>query len=249
MSEIVKVSECDYLEEDKPIRGQEFCCLSFISPDDVIVQKELYFQSKYLETFSPELGKLFDNLANKYPDDKSTIDSIKETYGWLFDVNELKSQYNFFLEENSHTLEKEYLEKNNFQTTVRGIKVRGSYDTLKEAQIRSEVLKRLDNKHNIYIGQVGCWLPFNPNAGNIDEQKFDEDSLNTLMKKYNENLDMKEQVFLDRKEKFIQAAALKLENTHIAPNVTVDTNDAKVVIEDDSLLESDPWVKRNSTEK
>ena len=39
-------------------------------------------------------------------------------------------------------MSKEFAEQVDFQTSVRGIKVRGSYETMREAQIRSEVLKR-----------------------------------------------------------------------------------------------------------
>ena len=38
---------------------------------------------------------------------------------------------------------------------MRGIKVRGVFETLNEAKNRSEFLKRTDKNHNIFIGQVG----------------------------------------------------------------------------------------------
>ena len=37
------MSDEDYLEVDKPIPGQNYTCISFVSPDDCIKQKELFF--------------------------------------------------------------------------------------------------------------------------------------------------------------------------------------------------------------
>ena len=35
----------DLLEEDKPIAGQKFVCVSFVSPDKILKQKEVFFFS------------------------------------------------------------------------------------------------------------------------------------------------------------------------------------------------------------
>jgi len=39
MSKETKVNE-DFLEVDKPIPGQNYACLSFVSPENIIKQKE-----------------------------------------------------------------------------------------------------------------------------------------------------------------------------------------------------------------
>ena len=39
---VTSVKEVDYLDEDKPIRGQNYVLLSFLSPEDVLVNKEAY---------------------------------------------------------------------------------------------------------------------------------------------------------------------------------------------------------------
>ena len=33
----------DLLEEDKPIAGQKFACISFVSPENILKQKHLFF--------------------------------------------------------------------------------------------------------------------------------------------------------------------------------------------------------------
>ena len=39
----------DFLEVDPKIPGQNFVCLSFVSPDKVLKQKEMHLTTKFLE--------------------------------------------------------------------------------------------------------------------------------------------------------------------------------------------------------
>ena len=39
----------DVLDEDKPIAGQKFVCISFISPEKIIKQMELFFFEEFLK--------------------------------------------------------------------------------------------------------------------------------------------------------------------------------------------------------
>jgi hypothetical protein len=102
------------------------------------------------------------------------------------EYNNVKKEYDDYLFNNKEDLDKVFFEENNFQTTVRGLKVRGIYDTRKEADIRSKVLQKIDSSHNVYIGQVGYWLPWDPEPSNI-ENEYLEDELNNLVKEYKEN--------------------------------------------------------------
>lgn len=43
-----------------------------------------------------------------------------------------------------------------------GVKVRGTYPTLEQAKNAAEILRKKDNIFDIYIGEVGKWLPTNP---------------------------------------------------------------------------------------
>ena len=46
------VSTQDFLEQDDAIRGQNYVCLSFISPEDVIRSKESYFVKEYMKEYT-----------------------------------------------------------------------------------------------------------------------------------------------------------------------------------------------------
>lgn len=190
----------DYLDEDKPIRGQNYVCLSFISPEDVIRNKEVYYLEKYLEKFAGDTKELFTRLQEKYPADASMFKQIMENHAHLMDGTDLQNDFKFFKSMRSEDIEKEYLEKNNFQTTMRGIKVRGSFETLKEAQMRAELLRKAGDKFDIYVGQVGVWCPWSPNPEDLQHQEYAEEQLNTLMKQYKENLRLKDEYYEQRKQ-------------------------------------------------
>ena len=59
----------DFLEVDPKIPGQNFVCLSFVSPDKVLKQKEMYYTTKFLEhLFNAEDRKTNDmrnSMMNK----------------------------------------------------------------------------------------------------------------------------------------------------------------------------------------
>lgn len=249
----------DFLDNDPPVRGQNYCCLSFISPEDVIIKKDVYFFNKFMSLFSLDVKDLFDNLSEKYKDDPATLDMFKnlqDRYDYLFEVKKLQEEFEFYKAKNSEKLEAEYLEKNNFQTTVRGIKVRGAYETLVEAQRRAELLKKQDGKFDVYVAEVGCWCPWAPNPLEIQEQEYGETELNTLMKKYNENLDEKELFYKQRSEEMRKKAKEQAlltkatveevvdESSQAVPSTSASVAGASVALvsEDD-----DPWLKSKTS--
>ena len=53
----------------------------------------------------------------------------------------------------------EFNKEYNFQTCVRGLKIRGSYSTQEEAELRCKMLREVDPNHNVYVGYIGMWMP------------------------------------------------------------------------------------------
>lgn len=229
-TETVSTKDFDYLDEDKPIRGQNYVLLSFLSPEDVLVNKEAFYFTRFLNQFGKDMTTLFDGLRAKFPESKDMIDSVHNNHKYLSDPIEMNEQYKFFKSVNSSEIEADFHRDNNFQTSIRGIKVRGTFDTIDEAKSRSEFLKKIDNKFDIFIGQVGCWCPWSPNPNDLQDQEFGETQLNTLMKKYKENMDNKDEVFEERKQ-----AAMK------ANSDTVDVSDLA-----ENISKIDPWTERQN---
>lgn len=202
--ETVSTKTVDYLDEDKPIRGQNYVCLSFLSPEETLANKEVYAFSRYLATFSNNFKTMVEMLKMRHPEDTDMLDALMETNKHIFDESTLQDDYRYFRRSNSADIDRAFLESNDFKTCVRGIKVRGSFETLREAQVRAEVLKRMGDKFDIFIGQVGCWCPWSPNPEDLADQEFAETQLNTLMKKYKENAQLKDQYFELRKQEKIE---------------------------------------------
>ena len=226
-AEVVSVKEVDYLDEDKPIRGQNFVLLSFLSPEDVLVNKEAYMFSQFLTKFSKDMTTLLDGIATKYSDSKDFVDSVKENNAFIFDPKDMSEQYGFYKSIHNQELESSYHRDNNFTTSIRGIKVRGVFDTIEEAKNRSEFIKKIDNKFNIYIAQMGCWCPWSPNPDCLENQEYAETQLNTLMKEYKKNMNDKDVVFEARKTALFPAQSV---------NTISETNETRAVDENEIIL-------------
>ena len=95
-------------------------------------------------------------------------------------------------------LEDEFYSLNEFRTSVRGIKVRGVYGNPKEAELKAKKLQSKDKYNNIFIGDVGKWLPWDPQPHEVADQEYGQDQLNTLMRKYKENEDNRDKFFEER---------------------------------------------------
>ena len=51
----------DLLDEDLPVAGQKFACLSFVSPEKILNQKEQYFLNQFLKQF--DLSKSLEKFT------------------------------------------------------------------------------------------------------------------------------------------------------------------------------------------
>jgi hypothetical protein len=229
-ADVVSVKEVDYLDEDKPIRGQNFVLLSFLSPEDVLVNKEAYMFSQFISKFSKDMTTLLDGISAKYSDSKDFVDSVKENNAFIFDPKDMSEQYGFYKSVNNQELESSYHRDNNFTTSIRGIKVRGVFDTIEEAKNRSEFIKKIDNKFNIYIAQMGCWCPWSPNPDCLENQEYAETQLNTLMKEYKKNMTDKDVIFENRKASLFPTQTIS-EEPEAAGAAETEVSEEAVVVE------------------
>lgn len=185
----------DFLEVDQPISGQNFVCLSFISPEKIIKKREAVLVKEFAKFFLKDL---------KNEKDPSKLDPEKLTPEFIDTLN-VNDKFEDFLYAHEEELTKKYNDENDFQTSIRGLKIRGVYESRKEAEVRAKVLQRRDPNFHVFVGQVGYWLPWDPNPDNIGEQEYANDQLNTLMKKYQENRSYRDEVYAneteDRKKK------------------------------------------------
>ncbi len=108
----------DYLDNDEPINGQKYVCLSI--------------------------------LTNKSIKDLSSGEIVKS------------------------------------DNNARGIKIRGVYNTMEEAKKRCEQIRQFDKVFNVFVGEVGAWLPWDDDPETAEEAVYAEEKLNQLMKSFKE---------------------------------------------------------------
>ena len=186
----------DLLDEDRDIAGQKFVCLSFVSPEHILKQKDMFLFEEFIKNwdFSKSMQK-FSQFLNfisfKYhlDFDKLTTDFqefTKDERDKLI-ATTIEDDYKNFLDEHEDRLDKEFGEKQDFQTSVRGIKVRGVFPTQQEAELRCKMLRQNDPNHDVYVGPVGVWVPFHPEAYKTGRVEYMEETLNELMSEKNKN--------------------------------------------------------------
>jgi hypothetical protein len=157
----------DLLDEDKPLAGQKFVCVSFVSPEKILQKKETFFFEEFLKHWDYSKGvqkfsQFLNFLSYKY---NMNFDKIMKDYQEFLKSEEselvkttINDDYKNFLDAKEEELEKSFNEIHNFQTNTRGIKIRGSYPSQEEAELRAKLLRELDPNHNIFIGPVGSWM-------------------------------------------------------------------------------------------
>jgi hypothetical protein len=186
----------DLLEEDKPISGQKFACVSFCSPEKILKEKEIYFFEEFLKKweFNKSMEKFvqflnfisykynvsFEDVSNDF---KDFVKEERETLS----VSKMDDEYKTFLDNNEEELQKQFDISHNFQTSTRGLKIRGSYPTQEEAELRAKMLREIDPNHDVFVGPIGMWMPWDPESYKTGRVEYMEEELNQLMKEKNKN--------------------------------------------------------------
>lgn len=181
----------DYLDEDPVIPSQKYCVISVLTPknfknamkktedsDEVVPANE-----KKLEA-EPKSMEEYNNLIAEY--NKMAIE-----------LASAKTQLLKYKREAEDEARK---------VTMYTFKVRGSYETVEEAQTRIQFLNSLDSNVNIYLAEVGKWCPFDDDPEKAKDAVYKDEELNRLMKGYKENQEKGKQLFEQRKAELVAKA-------------------------------------------
>ena len=177
--ELNENKKTDYLEVDEAIPGQNYVCLSFLSPETLMQNKEAFKCVKFLQSYCKDQKLKFEDVYSKYQD---------------------------FTYKYEDKLQRDFDEQNDFQTSVRGLKVRGVFDTRQAAEDRAKKLSLRDSAFHTFVGQVGYWLPWDPNADKVADEVFQNSQLNDMMEKYQENNVNRDIFYEEQKRDKIKAA-------------------------------------------
>lgn len=225
----------DLCDEDSPLAGQKFACMSFISPEKILKKREVYIFDQFVKQwdFTKSMQKYNDFLnfiSYKYNLKVDNViadfnDFVKEENA-ILKSNSVEDDFKTFLDKNEDALNTQFQKENAFQTSVRGLKIRGVYATQEEAEIRCKKLRETDPNHDIYVGPIGIWIPWDPDAYKTGRIEFMEEELNQL---HNEKIknETKAKEEFDRRVKEAKKKAIQdnIEKAKKSGNVLTQTMD------------------------
>jgi hypothetical protein len=215
--------EEDYLDVDKPLTGQNYYCISFVSPEKILEQKDKFMfyhferavYKKQSNMLNDALSKMIDNnndgnvdIADIISLKKSLDNSYKE---YDVEFEKFKDLFEDFKFQNEEKIGEDFDKSNNFRTSVRGVKVRGVFDTKREADVRAAVLQRQDSLFDVFVGQIGYWCPWDPNPQKIGDIEYMNNDLNKLVKEYKAN-EVKKDMFYQEQKSQRQKESLNAED-------------------------------------
>jgi hypothetical protein len=225
----------DLCDEDAPIAGQKFVCMSFVSPEKILKKREVFLFEQFIRQweFSKSMERYFDFVhfvAYKYNLNVSQlIDDFNEFVREESDKlkkSGIEDDYKNFMDKQEEKVNEKFNREHAFQTSVRGLKVRGCYATQEEAEMRCKKVREQDPNHDIYVAPVGVWVPWDPDAYKTGRVEHLEEELNALHKEKLKNEEMAKKEFEERIRETKKKAILEnIENAKKSGNVLTQTMD------------------------
>ena len=138
----------------------------------------------------------------------------------------IEDDYKNFMDKQEEKLNEQFARDHAFQTSVRGMKIRGVFGTQGEAELKSKQLRENDPNHDIFVGPVGIWVPWDPDAYKTGRVEHLEEELNALHKEKLKNEQMAKKEFEERiRETKKKAIAENIEKAKENNNILTQTID------------------------
>jgi hypothetical protein len=225
----------DLCDEDPSIAGQKFTCLSFVSPEKILKKREVYLFDQFIKNweFSKSMERYFEFIhfiAYKHNMNVETLitdfnDFVKEE-GDKLQKSGIDDDYKNFMDKQEDKLNEKFNREHSFQTSTRGLKVRGVFSTQEEAEQKCKKLRDQDPNHDIFVGPVGVWIPWDPDAYKTGKVEHLEEEMNALHKEKMKNEEMAKKEFEERiRETKKKAIMENIEKAKASGNVLTQTMD------------------------
>jgi len=225
----------DLCDEDPPIAGQKFVCMSFVSPEKILKKREVYLFDQFIKQweFSKSMERYFEFIhfiAYKYT--LKVEDLINDFNDFIKEENDklkksgIEDDYKNFMDKQEEKLNEQFNREHAFQTSVRGLKIRGVFPTQDEAEARCKKMREQDPNHDIFVGPVGIWVPWDPDAYKTGRVEHLEEELNALHKEKLKNEEMAKKEFEERVRETKKKAIMEnIEKAKKSGNVLTQTMD------------------------
>jgi hypothetical protein len=227
----------DLLNEYPVIPSQLYGCYSFVSPEKIIKQKEVFFFENFVKqwNFTKSVSQFSDFLqfvSFKY---NIKVDNLLEDFKQfvqeeenLLKANDVQGDFSTFLDKNEDKLTELFQKEHDFQTSVRGFANIGNFPTAEEAERYAKQIRESVPHHDILVGRNFVWTPLDPDAYKTGRIEFLEDELNQLHheklkneKKAKEDFDKR---IYESKKKAIEANIELAKKTGNTLTQTMDEN-------------------------
>ena len=202
----------DLCDEDPTIAGQKFVCVSFISPEKILKQREMFLFEQFVKQwdFTKSMGKFMDFLQFMSHKHNLPIEAVLQDFNEFAeeekerlkkDSSIVEDDFSTFTDKMGDKFNEQFNKEHGFQTSVRGVKVRGSFPTQEEAEMRCKKIRaEFDANHDIFVAPVGVWVPWHPDAYKTGRVEFMEEELNQLHAEKVKNDEKAKQEFENRKK-------------------------------------------------
>ena len=159
----------DLLNEYPVLPSQTFGCYSFVSPEKIIKQKELFLFEKFVKqwNFTKSVSQFSDFLQFMSFKYNLKVENLMEDFKQFVqeEENMLKSQdvvgdFATFMEKNEDRLNDSFQKEHGFQTSVRGFVNIGNFPTSEEAEMYAKKIRESVPHHDILVGRNFVWTPY-----------------------------------------------------------------------------------------
>jgi hypothetical protein len=225
----------DLCDEDPSIAGQKFACMSFVSPEKILKKREVYLFDQFIKQweFSKSMEKYFEFIhfisANYGINVEELITSFNEFIkeeGDKLRKSGIEDDYKNFMDKEEDKLNEKFSREHAFQTSVRGLKIRGVFPSQEEAEMKCKKLREQDPNHDIFVGPVGVWVPWDPDAYKTGRVEHLEEELNALHKEKIKNQELAKKEFEERVRETKKKAIMEnIEKAKKSGNVLTQTID------------------------
>jgi len=227
----------DLLNEYPVIPSQLYGCYSFVSPEKIIKQKEVFLFETFVKqwNFTKSVSQFSDFLqfvSFKY---NLKVENLLEDFKQfvqeeenVLKANDVQGDFASFLDKNEDKLTEIFQKEHGFQTSVRGFANIGNFPTTEEAERYAKQIRESVPHHDILVGRNFVWTPLDPDAYKTGRIEFMEDELNQLHheklkneKKAKEDFDKR---IFESKKKAIEANIELAKKTGNTLTQTMDEN-------------------------
>jgi hypothetical protein len=225
----------DLCDEDQALAGQKFVCVSFVSPEKILKKRETFLFDQFVKQwdFTKSMKKYSDFLqfiSFKY---NLSVEELSKDFGDFvkeeetnLKLGDVEDDYKNFIDKEEDRLNEQFSRDHSFQTSVRGLKIRGAFPTQEEAELRCKKLREYDPNHDIYVAPMGTWVPWDPDAYKTGRVEFMEEELNQLHQEKIKNEEKAKQEFERRvKETKRKAIEENIKKAEKSGNVLTQTLD------------------------